>query len=57
MSTDRRLGCPFKAGPACRDCNGECWEPDTDPRDADPEEMDAAEDNYAAMFGWERDQL
>jgi hypothetical protein len=26
MSTDRRLGCPFKAGPACRDCNGECWD-------------------------------
>jgi hypothetical protein len=37
MSTDRRLGCPFKAGPACRDCNGECWD-DTEP-EPEPEQV------------------
>jgi hypothetical protein len=28
VSTNRGLGCPFVAGPACRDCNGDCWDAD-----------------------------
>ena len=28
-------GCPYVAGPACRDCSGSCWEP-SPPREPEP---------------------
>jgi hypothetical protein len=37
MATDRRLGCPFVAGPACRDCNGDCWDAEPDRTESYPE--------------------